>query len=122
MLLAGGGSNTGPSPASLRRPMAILSAPWDKTRIKGMKGKLDFYTWKGIPVVRRWPRTPRSHLSPYSIAQWPKFSVVSSSYKLQPPGVIDALRQMSDGSQASVRDEYIALNYAKVLIFEFASP
>lgn len=100
--------------------MAKLSAPWDKTRIKGMKGKLDFYYWKGIPVVRKWPYTPRAKLTQATRQQWPKFATVSSSYKLQPPDVVAALYQMSENSQASVRDVYIALNYAKVLQFNYA--
>lgn len=98
--------------------MAKLDAPWDATRIKGMKGKLDFYYWKGIPVVRKWPYTPVSHFSPASVAQRPKFGTVSHNFILQDPSVRDALNQMSQGSQASLRDVYIALNYAKVLIFE----
>lgn len=102
--------------------MAKLASPWDNTRIKGMKGKLDFYLWKGIPVVRKWPYTPRDHLSPRSVAQWPKFATVSASYKLQGPSVLPALAQMSGNSQASVRDVYIALNYAKMITFDFTAP
>lgn len=33
----------------------LLALPEDSI-IKGLKGSVDFYYWKGIPVARAWPR------------------------------------------------------------------
>lgn len=100
--------------------MAKLSGPWDKARIMGMKGKLDFYYWKGIPVVRKWPYTPPSHITTATRAQNPKFALVSSSYRLQSATVIDALHGMSDGTQWTTRDEYTLLNYKPQYTIEYS--
>ncbi len=102
--------------------MAKLSHGWERDRIMGFKGKLDFYYWKGIPVVRKWPYTPRSHLTSSTRAQWPKFALVSTSYSAQSAQQIEALLAMSNYTQRTSRDVYIALNYAKVYTFVYAGP
>lgn len=100
--------------------MAKLDAPWDKTRIMGMKGKLDFYYWKGIPVVRKWPYTPPSHISPRTRLAQVKFSAVSHQYSQQGKVAIDAEAAMADQSQTTPRDYYVALNYSGRITFELA--
>ena len=40
--------------------MAILSAMPSQAQIKNLHGILDFYYYKGIPVVRTWPCKPRN--------------------------------------------------------------
>ncbi|GAH92479.1 unnamed protein product, partial [marine sediment metagenome] len=42
--------------------------------IKGFKGTLDFYVWKGITCVRSWPRSPGRKRAPAVQAQWPAFA------------------------------------------------
>lgn len=38
--------------------MAVLTALPDASTIANLKGKIDFYLWKGIPVARQWPKEP----------------------------------------------------------------
>lgn len=102
--------------------MARISDPWNKTLIKGMKGTLDFYYWKGIPVVRSWPTYRPQNFSPASRQQWPKFRTVSQSYRNITSSGYQALQQMAAYSQASPRDVYVALNYAKVITYIDAAP
>lgn len=102
--------------------MARISHPWNAVLIKAMKGTLDFYYWKGIPVVRSWPTYRPQNFSPRSRQQWPKFATVSSSYRNIQLSGYQALQQMGAYSQASPRDVYIALNYAKVITFVMAAP
>jgi len=43
--------------------MAKVTGPLNRTQIKGLAGTLDYYTWKGVHVIRGWPRkqtTPKT--------------------------------------------------------------
>ena len=45
--------------------------------ISGLKGTIDFYYWKGIPVARQWPRSPGKDRSQAVKAQWPAWGAAS---------------------------------------------
>jgi hypothetical protein len=45
-----------------------LLTPITATQIKLFRGTVDFYYWKGIPVARKWPRTPKLPTSPEYMA------------------------------------------------------
>lgn len=36
--------------------MAVMNELPDRATIVAMRGRVDFYYWKGIPVARAWPR------------------------------------------------------------------
>lgn len=57
--------------------MAKLTALPSLAIISGLKGKIDFYLWMGIPVARKWPRSPGHRRAPAVEAQWPAFTTAT---------------------------------------------
>jgi len=57
--------------------MAKLTNMPESNIISGLKGTVDFYYWKGIPVARSWPRSPGRQRSPAVMDQWPAWSNAS---------------------------------------------
>lgn len=100
--------------------MAILDKPWDKDRVYGLKGILDFYTWKGIPVVRKWPNTNYSSLTPATKAQWPIFGYISQAWNKIDVSVADAYTEMSLHTQRLPRDYQLEVFYNKTVYFDNA--
>ena len=72
--------------------------------IKGFKGVLDYYVWKGIACVRSWPRSPGHKRAPAVEAQWSAFSEATKLWQLLSPEVQDAYNQMAAGTHMSGRD------------------
>lgn len=50
--------------------------------IRGLKGVLDFYYWRGIPCVRKWPVIPPASRTPASLASAALFGAVVQGYSL----------------------------------------
>jgi len=61
--------------------MAKLSGMPAAHIIQSYKKILDFYEWKGIPVCRRWPRSPGRLRNPAVMATSARFSYISSQPK-----------------------------------------
>lgn len=72
--------------------------------ISGFKGKIDFYLWRGIPVVRTWPRSPGHKRAPAVEAQWPAFTTASRLWKLMSPALQAAYNETAHGTTMSGRD------------------
>lgn len=49
--------------------------------IAGFKGKLDFYTWKGIRIVRKWPVITGHHSTPRESSNQARFRYFQKSLK-----------------------------------------
>lgn len=62
--------------------MPVLDALPHLKIILGLKGILDFYYWKGVPCVRKWPVTPPSSRSPASMASARLFGAIVAAYSL----------------------------------------
>lgn len=58
--------------------MPVLSAPLDPVTIASLKGTLDYYLWRGLPVIRKWPRKPTMPRTPASTAAAVEFGQVAS--------------------------------------------
>ena len=75
-----------------------------KDVIDTLAGVLDFYHWKGIPVVRKWPswqeRTP--HLEEDRAAE--KFAYVNQMASTLPQNIIDAYKFLADGTAFTWKD------------------
>lgn len=84
--------------------MATLSQPWDKDRILGLKGILDFYNWKGLNVVRSWPQTAPSSLTPATKAQWSWFRHITKQWPMIDASLAAAYTEMAVGTQRAPRD------------------
>lgn len=62
--------------------MPVLDALPHISIIRGLKGILDFYYWKGIPCVRKWPVIPPSSRSPASMRSARLFGAIVAAYSL----------------------------------------
>lgn len=62
--------------------MPVLDALPHLTIIRGLKGILDFYYWKGVPCVRKWPVIPPSSRSPASMRSAHLFGAIVAAYSL----------------------------------------
>lgn len=60
--------------------------------IAGFKGTLDYYVWKGIPCVRKWPRSPGKKRSAAVEEQWLAFKYVQANWNALSPYVQDAYK------------------------------
>lgn len=72
--------------------------------IDGFKGTIDYYLYMGIPVARRWPRSPGKRRAPAVEAQWPAWTTATRLWGEMSPAVQEAYRLTSTGSTMSGRD------------------
>ena len=72
--------------------------------IRGFRGTLDYYVWKGIACVRKWPRSPGHKRAPAVEAQWPAFTMATQLWVKLSPEVQDAYNRMAAGTHLSGRD------------------
>jgi hypothetical protein len=84
--------------------MARVSALPALDIISGLKGTLDFYLWKGIPVCRSWPRSPGHKRAAAVEAQWPAFTNAARLWPTLSAEVQQACAAMSAGTPLSNRD------------------
>lgn len=100
--------------------MAKIYAMPSLAIVKGLKGKLDFYEWKGVACVRKWPRTPRSHLTTGTRSLWPVWGYITQQVPNTSPETIAALRTMIKATQLVWRDQQANLYYAKTITISLA--
>ncbi len=86
--------------------MAKIQALPGQEVISGFKGVIDYYVWKGIACVRRWPRSPGHRRAPAVMAQWSAFSESSKLWTQLSPEVQEAYKRMSAGTHWSGRDVF----------------
>lgn len=72
--------------------------------IDGFKGQIDFYLWMGIPVARKWPRSPGKVRAPAVEAQWPAFTIAAREWNELSPYVQESYNQMCLASGLCGRD------------------
>jgi hypothetical protein len=91
--------------------MVILKQPLSRAVILGFKGTIDFYSWKGIAVARRWPRQPRQPRSAAVQAQWAQFKFVTQGFRDIEASAMGGLIGMTTGTQLVPKDEQLQLFY-----------
>jgi hypothetical protein len=91
--------------------MTRLSGVPPRGIVLGLKGIVDFYSWKGIPVARRWPRSPTQPRSAAVQAQYADFKAVTQGFKEIDVTVVNALNGMSDGTLLTTKDQQVQLFY-----------
>jgi len=84
--------------------MAKLTALPSLAIISGFKGKIDFYLWMGIPVARKWPRSPGHKRAPAVEAQWADFATASRLWGEMSQELQDAYIESAHGTTLSGRD------------------
>lgn len=91
--------------------MAVLEKLPEMHVIKGMKGTVDFYEWKGIAVARKWPRKAIPTQTPAELETWNFFRAMTQSYKDLAPLVIHSLNAMVMSSSQRNFDLYQSGQY-----------
>jgi len=84
--------------------MAKLLAMPEQAIIDGFKGTLDFYYWKGIPCVRKWPTW-----RPYTFSQEQRdnqaaFAYISHLWSVMDPTIKALWIEMAGGTSLTGRD------------------
>lgn len=88
--------------------MARLTALPSVDIIRGFKGTLDFYLWKGLPCVRAWPRWRPARQTDASKASAALFGAVVKGYNLLGEGPLTAFREAATDQTRSARDIYVS--------------
>lgn len=92
--------------------------------IHGFRGVLDFYMWKSIPCVRKWPVNPKSHHSEATKAAAVIFGAVSKAYSLLGPVPLAAYVEDAQDQPRTPRDIYMSAAFGKlheVIMSDFES-
>lgn len=87
--------------------MAKLTTLPSQKIISGLKGKIDYYVYMGIPVARQWPRSPGRFRSPGVQSQWTAFATASRLWTQLSPDVQETYREMAQGGGLSGRDIFM---------------
>jgi len=84
--------------------MAKLDKMPDQHIIDGFKKSIDFYEWMGIPVARKWPRSPGHLRAPAVMEQWAAWSYIAKAWGPLPQDIKDAYAAMVVGTDWTPRD------------------
>jgi len=76
--------------------------------IRGFKGVLDYYYWKGIPCARKWPRIPKSHRTQASLESAHLFGTIVASWALVGAVVKELYATEAKTQPRSARDLYVS--------------
>jgi len=76
--------------------------------IRGFKGILDFYLWRGLPCVRAWPRWRPARQSDASRAAALLFGAIIKAFSLTHGAVRDQLAIEATGVPRTPRDIYVS--------------
>jgi len=79
--------------------------------IRGFKGTIDFYLWRGLPCARKWPRRAPGRRTEAEIASAALFGQVSTNYRLLAPMALAAFQDAAKDQPRTARDLYISAVY-----------
>jgi len=82
--------------------------------IRGFKGILDFYLWKGLPCVRAWPRWRPARQSNASRNAALLFGAVIKAFSLTHNAVLQQLELEATGIPRTPRDIYVSGIYGNL--------
>jgi len=88
--------------------MARLKALPSLDIIRGFKGTLDFYMWKGLPCVRKWPVRAPGRRTAAEIASSLLFGAILQAYRLLAPEAHDFFQEDSLDQPRTPRDIYVS--------------
>ena len=87
--------------------MAKLEVLPAQAIIDSLKGKIDFYEWRGISCARKWPHIPPYVRSPQELATHEAFAWAAANWNSLSPEVVSAYNETAQGSSLSGRDLFI---------------
>ncbi len=79
--------------------------------IDSLKGKLDFYYWKGIVCVRSWPHWPDREPTPAEAANQQTFKYLNQLYHTLPEDIKQAYITQAAGTSLTGKDLFVSLYY-----------
>lgn len=82
--------------------------------IRGLKGILDFYLWRGLPCVRAWPRYRPARQTEAALASALLFGAVIKAFSLTARPVLDQLAIEATGIPRTPRDIYVSGVYGNL--------
>ena len=94
--------------------MAVLNAPLDPVTIASLKGTLDYYLWRGIPVVRSWPKRPTMPRSAPVTAAYEDFKLTSQLISVIPIELQNAAHFWTDKTAWTWKDLWTAATYGNL--------
>jgi len=92
--------------------MAILAVMPQEHIIAGFHGVIDFYYWKGMPIVRSWPRPPIGPRSPYVTVRYEPFAYINKVAGQLPEYLRQQYAQMAQGTGLNWKD-YLVRSYMR---------
>jgi len=91
--------------------MAKIDALPSLDIIRGFKGVLDIYLWKGVVCVRTWPVIPMAHRTPASMEAAHLFGEILTAYGLIGGTVKSFFMADSKGETITPRDLHTSALY-----------
>ena len=91
--------------------MAKLLAMPSLDTVNTLKGSLDFYLWKGIPVCRKWPRPPAHQRNSAVRTTAARFAYINNQVKVVTPEIIQAYKDIPFGHAWTWKDFMVSLWY-----------
>jgi len=88
--------------------VAKIPAPLALEIVRGFKGVLDIYKWKGLTCVRKWPRIPPDHRTAASLASAATFGAISSAYSLLGGALKQLFEEAAATQPRTARDLYMS--------------
>ncbi len=82
--------------------------------IRGFKGILDFYLWRGLPCVRAWPAYRPARQTDASKASALLFGAIIKAFSLTAGPVLDQLAIEATGIPRTTRDIYVSGVYGNL--------
>lgn len=97
--------------------MAVLERLPETAIIKGFKGSVDFYLWKGIACARMWPRKAVPTKTAAEVETWNFFRAMTQSWKdLDPLFKLTFTAMVSTSSQRNF-DLYQSMQYGHQITY-----
>jgi len=82
--------------------------------IRGFKGILDYYLWKGLPCVRAWPTYRPARQTDASLAAALLFGAIIKAFNLTHGAVLEQLHLEATGIPRTPRDIYVSGVYGNL--------
>lgn len=79
--------------------------------VKTLRGKLDFYKWCDMTIVRAWPKRSDVPRSDYAIATSQKFAYIAAQAKLVDPLIKPFYELLASASKYTWKDWEVSLWY-----------
>lgn len=101
--------------------MALLKQLPAKDVVDALRGKLDFYTWCNLNIVRKWPRRPSLPHSPRKVAAQVPFAYINKLASTLPAEVVESYQVLAPDS-GMVWKDYLTRLYINASIDDTIAP